>query len=52
MERAEKNAGKVEDDEAETAWAAVVSASEAVLAEIDADRVQVRSARVTQEKTS
>jgi hypothetical protein len=42
MERSEKDAGKAEEDEAESAWAAVVSAAEAVLAEIDADRVQVR----------
>jgi hypothetical protein len=42
MERAEKDAAKAEDGEAETAWAAVVAAAEAVLAEIDADRVQAR----------
>ena len=41
MQRAEKDAGKAEDGEAESSWAAVVSAAEAVLAEIDADRVQV-----------
>ena len=42
MERSEKDAGKAEQGEAESAWTAVVSAAEAVLAEIDADRVQVR----------
>eukprot|EP01043_Picozoa_sp_COSAG02_P004160 COSAG02_NODE_107_length_36312_cov_45.037942_9_plen_62_part_00 len=41
MERAKKDAEKAEEGEAESAWAAVVSAAEAVLAEIDADRVQV-----------
>ena len=42
MERAEKDAEKAEDEKkAETAWAAVVAAAELVLAEIDADRLQV-----------
>lgn len=51
MERAEKDACKADEGQAEQAWAAVVAASETVIAEIDADRLQVRNQGLLQTHT-
>eukprot|EP01046_Picozoa_sp_COSAG06_P004036 COSAG06_NODE_164_length_21596_cov_37.740500_10_plen_129_part_00 len=54
MARAEKDAAKAaaEDAEAEAAWAAVVTAAGAVLAEIDGDRLQVKQQQQQQPAAS